>query len=124
VIVDDSGYHAPAHVGKQGRKKERVKMERKAREQELDEDEDWFGKRPDPRDRHSKERPKSSSKKLAFGSSLRPSSRMFDSSAKPRSERSLRDRLSGEFDRPPPTEPRGRYRSNSLLNRIGHQKVE
>jgi len=123
VIVDKSGYHAPAHVGKQGRKKDRAKMERRAREQELDDEEDWFGKTPNSRDRHSKEHSKSPSKKLTFGSSLRPSSRTFDSSAKPRSERSLRDRLSGEVDRPPPTEPRSWHRSNSLLKRIGDQKV-
>ena len=124
VIVDKMGYHAPAHVGKQGRKKERAKMERKAREQEVDDDEGWFAhsgnsKRSDPRDGHGKDQPKLPTKRLTFGSSMHNASRLFD--LKPRSERSLRDRLNGEFDRPPPTQPRGRPRSNSLLDRIGQQ---
>ena len=121
VIVDKMGYHAPAHVGKQGRKKERAKMERKAREQELDDDEGWFAHSGNSKrsDGHSREQPKSPTKRLTFGSSMHNASRLLD--PKPRSERSLRDRLNGEFDRPPPTQPRGRPRSNSLLDRIGQQ---
>ncbi|CDO68458.1 hypothetical protein BN946_scf184760.g14 [Trametes cinnabarina] len=44
AFADGYGFVAPMDVGKQGRKKERARLERRAREIEADEDEDdWFG---------------------------------------------------------------------------------
>ncbi|CAL1700144.1 unnamed protein product [Somion occarium] len=43
--ADGYGFAAPMDVGKQGKRKERARMEQRAQEVQLDDDEDWFARR-------------------------------------------------------------------------------
>jgi protein AIR1/2 len=86
------GDDLPENVGRQGRRKNAEKMERRMKEQEADEDpEDWFGNPRHARSHGSlrdneKGPPIGPSKKMSFGKSVQQAGRQFQS-------QSLADRL-------------------------------
>lgn len=83
ALPDDWGMSAPAEVGKQGRKKDKMKMEQSFKEQETNDDPDnWFDK---PKTKRSgmmavapflQERP-GLLKKMAFGPSIKDAGKQF-----------------------------------------------
>jgi protein AIR1/2 len=121
-IPESWGVDAPSNVGKQGKKKDKVRMEKKAREQEEYDDDGWFDKarRDDKsegkRSRNGRDNRVTSPKKLSFNPSVKWASQ---SSAPPlptnkAPKASLLERLGGSFDHSHvPTEPRNFSRKTS-----------
>jgi len=84
--ADDWDVNVPVNVGKQGKKKDRARMEKRAREQNGYEDDDWFdearrNRRPEARriegGRGGRVAPPGD-KKLSFGLSVRGAGRLSD----------------------------------------------
>jgi protein AIR1/2 len=110
------GNHTPENIGKQGRRKNIAKMERRERQQAVDDDpDDWFGNPRNARARStmsvlsqhsggSGKEPPTGPKKLTFGSSLKDAEQRFRS--RPFTTTSLLDRLGGDDDR---SSSRGQY---------------
>ncbi|KAF8076360.1 hypothetical protein FPV67DRAFT_1573553 [Lyophyllum atratum] len=92
--------NVPENVGRQGRRNNVAKMERKAKEQAVEDDpDDWFGNvknarnRGVPQNNGNGNRTPAPLKKMAFGKSIQESSRQFQQPSPP----SLLDRLGDSY---------------------------
>ncbi|KAH7929488.1 hypothetical protein BV22DRAFT_1056977 [Leucogyrophana mollusca] len=79
-LPEDWGMNAPVNVGKQGKNKDRARMEKRFREQEDDDGGDWFANSRNARNRDMNGKPppsSNSSKTIKFGKSVKDVGRQF-----------------------------------------------
>ena len=133
TLPDGWGFDAPVNVGKQGRKKDRARMEQQAREvQEMEDDpDDWFGNAQNTRNRghqptNQRNQNGHTPKKISFGSSLHGNGRHTNFEDTPRSRPPTEQYADGAHsDRRDRGDRRqGSHRRPSLLDRIQEETDE
>lgn len=96
-LPTDFGMNIPVDVGKRGRHKDRERLEKRYREQEDDDLQDWFDDSRNVKNRGMKEPSRSRGKTMKFGTSLKDGRQFHPASPPPNPDkpRSLLVRLGG-----------------------------